>query len=121
VLDLSPQARSEWIRIHDEVERELGARGTFRGVRDVAAENTARLAALFHVLEHGASGTIASEEIRAAACIVDGRGWRKTDAAGRGDRSGAVGWAGVTYGNRISTPEGIATDATLATVARRER
>ena len=80
VLDLSPQARAEWIRFHDEVERELGARGAFRGVRDVAAkaaENVARLAALFHVLEHGASGTIASEEIRAAACIV---GWHLNEA-----------------------------------------
>ncbi len=73
VLDLSPQARAEWIRFHDEVERELGARGALRGVRDVAAkaaENTARLAALFHVLEHGTSGTIMLEEVRAAACIV---------------------------------------------------
>jgi len=80
VLDLSPQARAEWIRFHDEIERELGARGAFRGVRDVAAkaaENAARLAALFHVLEHGASGTIASEEIRAAACIV---GWHLKEA-----------------------------------------
>ena len=62
VLDLSPQARAEWIRVNDEVERELGARGAFRGVRDVAAkaaQNAARLAALFHVPEHGASGTIA--------------------------------------------------------------
>lgn len=74
-LDLSPQARAEWIRFHDAVERELGARGALRGVRNVAAkaaENAARLAALFHVLEHGASGTIASGKIRAAACIV---GW----------------------------------------------
>jgi len=29
VLDLSPQARAAWIRFHDEVERELGARGAF--------------------------------------------------------------------------------------------
>jgi len=73
VLDLSPQARAGWIRFHNAVERELGARGALRGVRDVAAkaaENAARLAALFHVLEHGASGSIAFEEIRAAACIV---------------------------------------------------
>ena len=27
VLDLSPQARAEWIRFHDEIERELGADG----------------------------------------------------------------------------------------------
>lgn len=72
--------RAEWIRFHDAIERELGARGAFRGVRDVAAkaaENAARLAALFHVLEHGASGTIASEEIRAAACVV---GWHLNEA-----------------------------------------
>lgn len=80
VLDLSPQARAEWILFHDEVERELGARGALRGVRDVAAkaaENVARLAALFHVLQHGASGTIASEEISAAASIV---GWHLNEA-----------------------------------------
>jgi putative DNA primase/helicase len=80
VLDLSPQARAEWIRFHDEVERELGARGAFRSVRDVAAkaaENVARLAALFHVLEHGVSGTITSGEIRAAASIV---GWHLNEA-----------------------------------------
>ena len=80
VLDLSPQARAAWIRFHDEVEREPGVRGALRGVRDVAAkaaENAARLAALFHVLERGASGTIASEEIRAAACIV---GWHLNEA-----------------------------------------
>jgi len=73
VLDLSPQAHSEWIRFHDEVERELGARGAFRGVRDVAAkaaENAARMAALFHVLEHGVTGTVASQEVKAAARIV---------------------------------------------------
>jgi putative DNA primase/helicase len=73
VLDLSPQARAEWVRFHDEVELELGARGELRGVRDVAAkaaENAARLAALFHVLQHGVNSAIATEEIRAAACIV---------------------------------------------------
>jgi hypothetical protein len=80
VLELSLQAHAGRIRFHDEVEGELGARGAFRSVRDVAAkaaENVARLAALFHVLEHGASGTIASGEIRAAACIV---GWHLNEA-----------------------------------------
>ena len=80
VLALSPQARAEWIRVHDEVERGLGARGAFRGVRDVAAkaaENAARLGALFHVLEHGTSGTITVEEVRAADCIVS---WHLTEA-----------------------------------------
>ena len=73
VLDLSPQARAEWIRLHDDIELELGARGEWRGVRDVAAkaaENAARMAALFHVLEHGPTGLISSEEIQAAGRIV---------------------------------------------------
>ena len=73
VLDLSPQARAEWIPLHDEIEHELGARGEWRGVRDVAAkaaENAARMAALFHVLAHDATGTVAFEEICAASSIV---------------------------------------------------
>ena len=80
VLDLSPRARAEWIRFHDQVERELGERGNFRAVRDVAAkaaENVARLAALFHVLEHGLLGTIGADEIAAAGQIV---GWHLTEA-----------------------------------------
>ena len=80
VLDLSPEARAEWIRFHDEVERELGARGALRGVRDVAAkaaENAARLAALFHVLEHGPAGAIRAEEIAAAGQVV---AWHLTEA-----------------------------------------
>ena len=67
VLDLSPQARAEWIRLHDDIERALGARGEWRAVRDVAAkaaENAARMAALFHVLEHGPTGTIAYRRSR---------------------------------------------------------
>jgi putative DNA primase/helicase len=73
VLDLSPQARAGWIRLHDDIECELGARGQWRGVRDVAAkaaENAARMAALFHVLEHGPTGTITYAEIQAAERIV---------------------------------------------------
>lgn len=47
----------------------MGARGEWRGVRDVAAkaaENAARMAALFHVLEHNPTSAISSEEIQAA-------------------------------------------------------
>ena len=80
VLDLAPGARAEWIRFHDQVERELGARGKFRAVRDVAAkaaENVARLAALFHVLEHGPAGTIGSEAMAATGQIV---AWHLTEA-----------------------------------------
>lgn len=48
-----------------------------RDVAAKAAENVARLAALFHVLEHGVGGVIGAEEIRAAACIV---GWHLNEA-----------------------------------------
>ena len=110
VLDLSPRARTEWIRFHDEIERELGARGALRSVRDVAAkaaENVARLAALFHVLEHGASGTLRPRQPRPARCArnprrawtgVDGGKWAP---AVRGDQSGAVGWPGMTVDDSI--------------------
>jgi len=73
VLELSPAARSEWINLHDCVEDELGTRGEFRDIRDVAAkaaENVARLAALFHVLEHGPAGTIGTAPVDAAGSIV---------------------------------------------------
>ena len=61
VLDLSPAARTKRIEVHDASERELGTGGTLYSVRDVAAkaaENAARLAALFHVLQRGISGAI---------------------------------------------------------------
>ena len=46
-------------------------------------------------------------------------GGRRAPAV-RGDQSCAAGWPGMTCGNRVLTPEGVATVATLATVARRE-
>ena len=73
-LSLSPQAHAEWVRAHDRIERALGPRGEYADIRDVAAkaaENIARMAALFHVLAHGPGGDIESAEIDAAATIVD--------------------------------------------------
>jgi putative DNA primase/helicase len=73
VLDLSSAARAAWISIHDCVEEELGAHGELRDIRDVAAkaaENVARLAALFHVLEHGTTGAIGADAIAAATTVV---------------------------------------------------
>ena len=73
VLDLSPTAHAAWVRLHDRVERELGTGGDYQTVRDVAAkaaENVARLAALFHVLEHGPAGTISADHILGAEEIV---------------------------------------------------
>ncbi len=79
-LDLSPAARTAWIRAHDEIESGLGVGGDYRSVRDVAAkaaENVARLAALFHVLEHGPTGSVGVDAIDGAVRIV---GWHLHEA-----------------------------------------
>ena len=73
LLDLSPQAKAAWIHFHDEVERELKPGGDMADTRDVAskaADNVARLAALFHIFEYGPSGEISAAHIHAATPIV---------------------------------------------------
>lgn len=73
VLDLSPAAHAAWVRLHDLVERGLATGGEYQAVRDVAAkaaENAARLAALFHVLEHGPAGVIGTDHLLGAEVIV---------------------------------------------------
>jgi putative DNA primase/helicase len=73
MLDLAPAALRAWISFHDCVEEELGRHGAFRDIRDVAAksaENVARLAALFHVLEHGPSGRIDVDTLTAATAVI---------------------------------------------------
>ncbi len=73
MIDLSPAAQAAWIRFHDEVESELKPGGDMAETRDVAskaADNCARLAALFHIFEHGASGEISAAHVEAASRIV---------------------------------------------------
>ena len=73
VLHLSPHARLAWIKFHDAIESELRSGGELYDVRDVAsktADNAARIAALFHVFEHGASGEIGAEVLEGAARIA---------------------------------------------------
>lgn len=80
VLSLSPEGKADWVRFHDDVEAELKAEGELADVRDVAAkagDNVARLACLFHVLEHGPGGLISAEHITAGARIV---AWHLTEA-----------------------------------------
>ncbi len=72
-LSLSPQATAAWVHFHNEVEHELRPFGDMCDVRDVAskaADNAARLAALFHVFEYGVTGEISTEHVQAAAQIV---------------------------------------------------
>lgn len=75
ILTLTDVARAAWVRFHDDVEAELRPGGDMAEVRDVAskaADNVARLAALFHLYEHGAAGQIDVAAVTAAARIV---GW----------------------------------------------
>ena len=64
MLTLSPDARSAWIAFHDAIESQLASGGELYDVRDVAskaADNAARLAALFHVWTGGAwAGSVRS-------------------------------------------------------------
>jgi putative DNA primase/helicase len=72
-LSLSQAASASWVHFHNEVEYELRPFGDMADVRDVAskaADNAARLAALFHVYEHGAGGEITAVHVQAAAQIV---------------------------------------------------
>lgn len=72
-LDLSPEAKAVWIDFHNQVEVELRAGGDMVDAKDVAskaADNVARLAALFHLYEWHSEGQINADHIRAATVIV---------------------------------------------------
>ncbi len=73
VLMLSPEASKIWIAFHDEIEAELSPIGEMADARDVAskaADNAARVAALFHMFEQGPIGEIAPHHMEAAARII---------------------------------------------------
>ena len=72
-LLLSDDARETWIEFHDDVERELAHHGEFFDVKDFAAktaDNAARIAGVFHVLEHGPVGEVAVETMKQAARLA---------------------------------------------------
>jgi len=73
MLTLSIEAQAVWRTFHDEVERELGHSGDLIDVRDVAskaADNAARIAALFHIFESGAEGVISGGHMQAAGQVT---------------------------------------------------
>jgi putative DNA primase/helicase len=73
MLPLSSEARKAWVEFHDAIEKELPSGGKFADVRDVAsktADNAARLAALFHVFQHGAKGEIGTAALQAGTRIA---------------------------------------------------
>lgn len=73
-LYLSSAAKAVWTRFFDELEVQLGAGGKLHNIRDVAsktADNAARLAALFHIIDGGScSGSISEEHMSGATQIV---------------------------------------------------
>ena len=73
VLDLSPEAKRLWVEFRDSVERELSPSGAMADAREFAAkaaDNAARLAAIFHIFANGPTGYIGADSIAAAATIV---------------------------------------------------
>ena len=73
ILNFEPTAMTIWVAFHDEIEKRLGASGKFNDVRDVAskaADNIARLAALFHVFDNESEGEIQKESVNSATAIV---------------------------------------------------
>jgi putative DNA primase/helicase len=72
VLTMSPEAKQGWVAFHDEIEESLAEGCELCDVRDVAskaADNAARLAALFYTFRHGPTGQIALEDL-AGACRI---------------------------------------------------
>ena len=73
LLTLAPQTKRAWVTFHDAIECELRSSGELHDVRDVAskaADNAARMAALFHVFEHGTSGAVEPDAFEASSRIV---------------------------------------------------
>jgi len=74
------EAKLLWVELHNGIEAELRPGGDCETIKDVAskaAENIARLAALFHAFEHGLHGEIDRDTVRRAGKIII---WHLTEA-----------------------------------------
>lgn len=79
VLSLAPDAHAAWVTFQNAIEAQLAPDGEMRDVRDVAskmADNAARLAALFHVVEHG-EGAVSADAMERGAKVA---AWHLTEA-----------------------------------------
>lgn len=75
ILQFSLEAKKIWIEFHNDIEKQLKIGGEYENIRDFAAkaaENTARLAGIFHVFEKGTEELIISQDMlkRAAGVIT---------------------------------------------------
>lgn len=74
VLKFDPDAKALWVETYNAIEAAQRPGGALFDVRDVAskaADNIARLAAIFHVFEHGPAGWIGVDAVRAAGRVID--------------------------------------------------
>lgn len=72
MLTLAPDAKEAWVTFHDAIETELATGGELYDLRDVgskAADNVARMAALFHVFA-GSIGPIDFDCVESAVQII---------------------------------------------------
>lgn len=72
MLTLTPAAKAAWVEYHDAIEVELRSGGELHDLRDVAsksADNAVRLAALFHLFEHG-FGAVGLEAFEGASLVA---------------------------------------------------
>ncbi|MGJ0485120.1 MAG: YfjI family protein [Methylomicrobium sp.] len=80
MLTFTPAAKQAWIAFHDALESELRSGGELYDVRDVAskaADNAARLAALFHVFSHGLESAVDADSFDGASQIAT---WHLSEA-----------------------------------------
>lgn len=72
LMRFAPDAKKAWVKFHDAIESQLGSGGELYDVRDVAskaADNVARIAALFQMFEHGV-GAIGVDMVLSASRLV---------------------------------------------------
>lgn len=72
-LTFNAEAKTAWIQFHEDIEAELRPGGSFSEMKDVAskaADNAARLAALFHIYREGPQGHIRKGDVDGACAIV---------------------------------------------------
>jgi len=69
----SPEGKEAWIKAYNTIQTQEGQDGEYAEIRDAsskAAENIARIAALFHIFEDGPKGSISAENVRRSESIV---------------------------------------------------
>lgn len=73
MLTFSREAKAVWVRFYEDTETELRPGKSLSEMKDIAskaADNVARIAALFHLFQDGPTGNITEPDVTAAGRIV---------------------------------------------------